>query len=325
MRVLVLGAGGFVGSRVVATLATAGRFVPVAAMRRPSSFRGSAGIEVRSCDGTDLASVRRALDGVDYVVNCVLGSGPAMVATTRHLCQAAQESSVRRLVHLSSIAVHGKAEGFIDASAEFGSALGSYAKAKVASERLVAAAAVAGLETVILRPGLVYGPGGDQWTRRIGDLLRRGRIGDLGEAGDGKCNLIEIGEVASGVAAALTAPAAAGHVYFLADPNPMTWNTYVKVFGRAIGALPIRRITPLALTLETKLAAPPLKILQIAGRRLGAWAELVPDPFPPSLLRLCGQDVWFDGRSADRDLGFERLATAVGIERAARWYRQARC
>src|SRR5579859_7722182 len=141
MKVLVLGAGGFAGRAIVEALREIDGLEPVAGLRRPATYRGPAGIELRQCDGTDLASVRTALSGLQGVVNCVLGNNSAMISTTRNLCQVALEGRFERLVHLSSIAVHGEAEGFIDDAAGFGPQLSSYGTAKVACETLVAAAA----------------------------------------------------------------------------------------------------------------------------------------------------------------------------------------
>ena len=42
-----------------------------------------------------------------------------------------------------------------------------------------------GLDAAILRPALVYGRGSALWSERVARLLRAGRLGDLGAAGDG--------------------------------------------------------------------------------------------------------------------------------------------
>ena len=62
-----------------------------------------------------------------------------------------------------------------------------------------------GGDAVILRPTCVFGPGSTQWTTRIARLLKARRIGDLGSAGDGGCNLAFIDDVVAAVLAALDA------------------------------------------------------------------------------------------------------------------------
>jgi len=176
----------------------------------------------------------------------------------------------------------------------------------------------AGGDAVILRPGCVHGPGSDQWTARIGRLLASRRIGDLGAAGDGICNLTYIDDLVAAIIAALHRPQLAGQVYNIADPEPRTWNRYFVQFGRLIGATPIRRIPEWRLTMERVVLAPALRSLGIFLR--GG----VPDPITPSLLRLWRQDVRLLPDRADAVLGFPRVAPKAALAEAAAWWRAER-
>ncbi|MEH3106994.1 MAG: GMC family oxidoreductase [Sphingomonas fennica] len=170
MRVLVLGAGGFVGARVSQALAAADWADPVRGQRRPAP--GALVVDTLKAD--DLA---RALDGVDAVVNCVAGSAEAIGQGAAALFAAA---GGRRVVHLSSMAVYGDATGDVTEDRPFARGHGAYGDAKIAAEE-----AAAGHDAVILRPGCIYGPGSAQWTWRPARLLAAGRLGDLGANGDG--------------------------------------------------------------------------------------------------------------------------------------------
>jgi len=183
-RVVVLGGSGFVGSAIVKGLAQAG-FQPVAVSRRQGTVR---------CDATHEAALMPVLHGAQAVVNAVLGDADTMMAATRALASCAQKRDLR-IVHLSSMAVYGPARGRVDEAAPMGGT-GGYAEAKIACETLLA-----GTGAVILRPGIVYGPGGEQWAGRIFRLLRARRLGDLGEHGDGRCNFIHARDVAAAVVA----------------------------------------------------------------------------------------------------------------------------
>ena len=319
-RVFVIGANGFLGRRVVQHLADTPGLTPVAAARTPSS-RSTPGVEVALCDATDPASVAAGLMGCSFIVNCVAGDAQTMLTATRTLCAAAPAAGVRRIVHLSSMSVYGAATGLIDEARPLDPGAGWYGQAKVACEAVVTAYGEAGGEAVILRPGCIHGPQGEQWTGRIGRLLRHRRIGDLGAAGDGVCNLIYVDDVAAAVVAALQQPGAAGQAFNLGDPDPGTWNEYFTRFGRAIGATPVRRITGRWLKIE-KLGAVPLKIGELVARRAGL-GRLAPDPVPGSLLGLWRQDIQLDHRKADAGLGFSRTAPEQALSRAASWFSAA--
>jgi hypothetical protein len=72
---------------------------------------------------------------------------------------------------------------------------------------------------------------------------------------------------------------------------------------------------------ETRLVAPPLKVLESLCARAGLGAVGLPPPIPPSLLRTCNQDIRLDVHRAEGALGIEWTPLAVGLERAAAWYR----
>lgn len=315
--VLVLGAGGFVGRSVVQCLAATPGLRPIGAGRRAPA--GGLGIEWRVCDATDAPSVAAAAIGCGYAVNCVAGDAATMLAATRALCAAAQAGGLRRVAHISSMAVYGGATGLMEEAHRLDSGGSWYGAAKIACEGVMAAFGAAGGAGVILRPGCIHGPHSEQWTGRIGRLLRQHRIGDLGVAGDGVCNLITAADVAGAVVAALQRPGVAGEAFNLGDPAPDRWNDYFSRFARAIGATPLSRITGRWLKLE-KLFAAPLKLGQMAAQRAGL-GRLAPEPLAPGLLALWRQDIALDHRKADALLGFARTPPDLALAAAASWFK----
>ncbi len=313
--VVVIGANGFVGRRVMQHLAACDGLRPIAAARRAAAGDPA----VRICDAGDAASVAAAVAGASYAVNCVAGDAATMLAATRNLCAAAKAAGLRRIVHISSMSVYGDATGLVDEARTLDGSGGWYAEAKVACETIVQDFAAAGGQAVILRPGCIHGPRSDQWTGRIGRLLQRRRVGDLGAAGDGVCNLVHVDDVAAAVVAALQRPDAAGEAFNLGDPSPGTWNAYFVRFAQAIGATPVHRVSARWLKMETKALAPLLKIGQIAAGRVGL-GPLVPDPLPRSLLSLWQQDIQLDHRKADALLGFPRMPAEAALASAAAWF-----
>ncbi len=318
-RVLVLGAGGFVGRHLVAALAAAPDFEPVALVRRGGETFPP-GVAVRRADATDAEALGRALDGIDASVNCIAGGEAAMVAATRHIVDLTGAGRLRRVVHLSSMAVYGPVSGTVDETSPLDGSSGPYARAKVACEAMIAASPTAAARSVVLRPGCIHGPGSPQWTERIGHLLRRHRIGDLGENGDGFCNLTFIDDMVGAILAGLRRPEAVGGTFNVSDPDPRRWNAYLSDLGRAIGAVPVARVSGRRFSAEVKLIAPALVVTE----RLLARSPLrvnLPPAVTPSMARLWRQEIVLDHRRADAGLGFARTPPREAIAAAADWLR----
>jgi len=242
-----------------------------------------------------------------------------MLAATRNLCDVARRSGLRRIVHLSSMAVYGPATGVVDETTALRPD-GAYGRAKADCEAIVREFVAAGGDAVVIRPGCVYGPGGQQWVGRIARWLRAGRLGELGEQGDGYCNLTFNDDLANAVLASLTAPNIAGEAFNVADADPGPWNQYFLRLGQAIGA-PARRISRLRLQMETTVFAPPLQVAKLVGRRIGLPPAFFPEPVPPSLGRLWRQRMRLDSTKADSLLSFPRTPVQQGVAQAADWFR----
>jgi nucleoside-diphosphate-sugar epimerase len=303
--VLVLGASGYIGSRVVAALSASAVYRPVAASRR-------SGLMV---DATNPDSLRVALRDVDCVVDCIAGSNQAMVQSTKVLCDVARASPPRRIVYLSSMAVYGNATGTVREDHVPVPPVSGYGQAKTDSEQILLKYVDDGGDAVILRPTCVFGPGSPQWTTRLGRLLQARRIGDLGNAGDGRCNLAFIDDVVAGIVSALDAQNVSGRAFNINSSSELTWNEFLIAFAKALGATPVRRIAPRMLRIETKLLAPIRKIASMAMRSAAAEA------ITPSLVALWRQDVRIDSAAAEAALALPRtppdrmIAAAVRQER----------
>jgi nucleoside-diphosphate-sugar epimerase len=321
-KVLVIGASGFVGSAIVRHAAARRDLRPIACMRRRTQEFDASGVETRTCDATDPIALARALEDADYAVNCVLGNRSSMVNATRNLCEAARRLPVRRIVHISSMAVYGRAIGLVDETARL-QPVGAYAHAKMECEMVIRDFIASSGDAVVLRPGCVYGPGGQQWVGRIARWLRAGRLGDLGGLADGYCNLTFNDDLAHAVIAALTTTEVAGGTFNVVDidtPDLGTWNQYFLYLGREIGA-PVRRISRLQMSLEAAILAPPLQVAKIIEGRTGMAPGRIPEPITPSLLALWRQPMRLDHRRAAAALAFPRTPLQRGLELSADWFR----
>jgi nucleoside-diphosphate-sugar epimerase len=299
---LVYGAGSPLGRRVLETLGSSAAIRPVAA------------------DSLASDALRVAVRDAHAVVNAVMGGPVDIVRAAERLAAAMRGGAPeKRLVHVSSMTVYGEATGVCDGAAPpppVGT-LSPYAAAHVAAEAI----ARGFTQTVVLRPGVEYGPGCEAWSGRIARWLEARRIGDLGAGGDGYCNLVFIDDLARAVLAAAQVPAAAGRVFNVAMRDPPTWNEYLIGFGVALGAIPVRRMTRRRWDIETKLLAPPLKVAERTVGRVPFVASHLPPAIPPSFRRLCTQEIRLDVRATEAALGLAWTPLPAGLRAAAAAYR----
>lgn len=316
MRVVVLGASGFIGGHLTAALSAAGMH-PVAASRRPVAGGAVETAAVDVLDGERLAAV---LSGADAVINCVCADARTIRDGAAILVEACARAGMPRLVHFSSMAIYGAAVGILDEEEPLDRGAGWYGAAKCEAEDAMRRYADLGGVVLILRPGCVYGPGGEHWVGRIGRLLRVRRIGDLGAAGDGRANLVDVRDVAAAAVRCLQASAVLQPVYNLAAPGAPTWNRYFALLAKAIGATPLKRIRRFQLQVDAWGLSVGLKLLEPASRRMMHGASHLPDPLPPSLLALWRQDIELDARRAGADLVHRWTPLEEGLFAAADWF-----
>jgi nucleoside-diphosphate-sugar epimerase len=305
MKVLVIGGSGYIGTRLVALMRAGGRYTPVSAARHAGS--GHLRLDTR-----DEAALTRALYGMDAVVNCVAGSAPAIAGGARTLAQAMRAARVPALVHLSTMAVYGDLEQTVDEATPLPAPRGWYARAKRAAEAQVLALARGPAReaqdttprVTVLRPGCVWGPGSTLWVQRIVRWLHQGRLGDLGEDGDGWTHGVALDDVCAAILASLQRPAAPGvpRVLNLAAPDSPRWNAWFADLALAAGATPLRRIRPGQLRADAWLLGPPLHLAQRLLKAAGRDATVLPDPISPGLLRLWRRQMRMDASAATRTL-----------------------
>ncbi|MDP9014198.1 MAG: SDR family oxidoreductase [Pseudomonadota bacterium] len=300
-RILVLGADHGIGARIIAALESSEWATPV------------------TCDVPQLSP--EALGQADGIVNCTGGNAASIRACARAIFSLLGRASAQlRIVHLSSMTIYGAADGDVAETAEPSGDLGAYAAAHLEAERLARDYA----QSVILRPGCEYGPGCRQWSERVARWLIERRMGDLGSAGDGRCNLLYVDDLVAAVIASLKLPDIAGQVFNLAMSSPPTWNQYFELFAGALGATPVARIGRQRLMLETKLLAAPLKVLEILAQRLRVARPLIPPPIPPSVATLCRRHLRLDVTKAEAAFGIQWTPLDQGVQMAAAAFRSSR-
>lgn len=238
-RVAVLGAGGFVGSRLVEVLHLAGFADVVPVVRRvPAMARASRfDLRVAFADTSDPKALARALNGCSAVVDCTAGMPAAINVSARALIPAAVAAGVHRVVYLSSASVHGQnpEPGSNEKTPLSDRQEWAYNNAKVRAERhLFDAASRSGIELFVLRPSIVFGPR-DRWISTLVAELQAGTAW-LIEEGRGICNTIYVDNLIEAIRCCLSAPAsAAGSPYLVGDAEEITWSSMYEQTAAALG------------------------------------------------------------------------------------------
>lgn len=274
-RILVTGAAGFIGGAVCPALTARGFEVRAAS---------------RAVTG-DLASLERwddLLAGVDCVVHLAnvahvpaseAGRARALnVEATVRLARAAAERGVRRFIFLSSV------------KAEAGQAReDAYGALKAEAE--AGLAAIDGIEVVVLRAPLVYGPGVKANFLALMRAIDRGL--PLPFAGvENRRSLIYLDNLADAIVHCVDAPAAAGRTYPVSDGAPVSTPALCRAIGAALGR-------------PARLFSFPVALLELA---------------PP--LRRLTRSLEVDDRAIRADLGWRPPCTfEQGLRETARWYR----
>ena len=269
-EILVTGASGFVGRVVCDRLERDG--YRVRRVLRPGHLlREGQDIGIEDIGST--TDWAQALAGCDAVVHLAArvhvfqpGACPAEyfqvnVEGSERLARSAAAAGVRRFVFLSSVKVNGEStDGRPFSENDVPAPMDAYAASKLEAEvRLRQTAVDTGLEIVILRPPLVYGPGVKA------NFLSLLRAVDAGvpiplAAVDNRRSLLYVGNLASAIETCLTHPAAAGRTYLVADGDDVSTPELVRRISDALGRRP--RLFPL-----------PVALLEAAAALLGRQAQ----------------------------------------------------
>lgn len=310
---LVTGGSGFTGGHLSRVLLRRGHRVRALVRNRAQARElERAGVEIVTGDLTQAQDVDAAVKGCSHIYHIAAlyrqAKHPDRVyydvnlGGTRHILNAAARHGVERVVHCSTVGVHGDIKRVpADEDAPFNPG-DVYQRSKLQGELAAREAFASGLPGVIVRPAAIYGPG-DLRFLKLFKSIRRGLFCMFGR-GEATYHLVYINDLVDGIVLCGEHPDAIGETFILAGPRYTTLNELVARVAAAVGAPPPRARAPLG----PLLAA--------------AWlCEMTCKPLglePPLHRRRCGfftKSRGFSSAKAHRVLGY---APAVDLEEGLR-------
>jgi len=320
---VVTGASGFVGSHVVDELLRQGARVRCL-IRKSSSRRWLEGkpVELAEVDLTSVPRLTEAVRGATWIVHAAgitrarsaAEYNAANVKGTESMLRAALEAGpdLARFLYVGSQAAAGPStDGRPVTEEQRPEPVSAYGVSKLRAEQLVMLLR-GRLPVVTIRPPTVYGPRDDAVHRYFVAAKRHLRP-ELNRGA--RFSIVYVEDLARAVRLALTDERAVGEVFFVAGPDETDYREMGDLVARAVGAW-------------TVPVSPPRWLLYagaLAGELVGALSRRPALLSREKLKEITAGD-WICSSARIRErLGWEsQIPLADGVERTARWYREAR-
>ncbi|XAS72348.1 NAD(P)-dependent oxidoreductase [Micrococcaceae bacterium Sec5.1] len=240
LRVLVIGATGFIGSRILRALkARTDTLVSILA-RGPATIPSASGMIILSGDLKEPASLLAAVRNADVVINAAsyVGSDPALAWQTNFdgtlaVIRACKAMGIGRLVQVSTTAVYGTGPH----QEAYPWELPYHPESAVSESRAAADQAVLAAGGVTVRPNLVYGVG-DRWFIP-GTIRMLKSLGTMIEDGDQQLSIIDVNHLGSIVAGLATTTSPVSGAFHAAHPEPVTLSRLISSIDQHIVPLAI--------------------------------------------------------------------------------------
>ena len=277
-KILVTGASGFIGTRLIEKLTAAAGYTVTALVRNSGKAHQlrAAGVDTIVADLADRTKIDTAVQGHHSVINLAHDFKRSQKHNLRcfsHLSQACTRHGVQHLVQVSSIVVY---DGWpwrnISEESRSGKPGTEYKNTKVAIENALLDSSEKGLlHSTIIQPTIVYGPSSWMWTDHIVEKLMSGTV-VLPADQESTCNAVYVDDVADALVLAVSRDGRSAEKYIISGSAVPSWQEFFESFNQFLGTDSIRYMDVVALApghlgtagkLKSILANP----LQLADRK----------------------------------------------------------
>lgn len=291
---LITGAGGFLGRRLVELAVRRGHRVRAFIRRRQTDEVPLPSQEIYHGDLTDAASVAGAVDRVDAVIHAAATTSESApdenlswrtnVEGTKNLLAACGLAGVRRFIQISSLSANP-------------SNTSVYGRTKFAADEEVCRST---LSWTILQPGTIFGPGSRGLFAKMARLTKKLPIVPVFGSGKQTMRPIFVDDAAGAALDCLDHDRCIGATYALGCEDAITFNDFIRGIGRAQGKrkrllhAPLWFCFPIARLLGLILKNPPVTVDNLVGIKQMKAPDITP---------------------AKRDFGFSPLTFKEGLAR----------
>ncbi|WED26886.1 SDR family oxidoreductase [Vibrio sp. DW001] len=246
-KVLLTGYSGFVGSCLLKHLQK-NHIVSLLGRTLPQDDNS----EFYQSDLNDLSNLEQALSCVNVIIHCaarvhimddesvepIVEFRKVNTLGTLHLARQAAVAGVKRFIYISSIKVNGESTEFNEPFRSTDARLpeDSYGQSKAeAEEQLIKFADETGLEVVIIRPTLVYGPGVKANFASLLNLVSKGLPLPFGSITNNKRSLISISNLVDLIITCIDHPKAINQVFLVSDDHDISTSEIVREMAKSLG------------------------------------------------------------------------------------------
>jgi predicted dehydrogenase/nucleoside-diphosphate-sugar epimerase len=248
-KVLITGAAGFLGRRLIEVLTKRGYRVRafVRKLSRIDDFK-KLGVEIHYGDIRDEKTLKKAIKGMDYIIHAAAAQegnwdtfNETTIKGTANIFKFAEVSNIKRMIYISSMSVYQidgiKPGTVLSENAEFEmapQARGYYTMSKLEADKLVLELMTrrGGVSTVILRPATIYGPSGPFFSPLIGISIFDKIFVILGKK-KMELPLVYIDNLVEAILLSLKREKAIGEIFNVIDDKKITKAEYVKYVKKA--------------------------------------------------------------------------------------------
>lgn len=233
-RIAILGAGGFLGARLLERSHLRGdqRFVPILRYPRGLAKLSRLAPAWRFGDASKPDELANAFRDCRVVVNLTTGADDRILPDTVAIVEACLKAGVKRLIHMSSASVYGQVPtpNLPDDAPPLPDLWMKYAREKGRAEtHLGGLMRNRGLEITVLRPGMIWGPG-SIWLSGPAEALRSGTAFLLG-GGRGVCNLIHVDNLSDDILGVADYEGDSTGFFHSADDEDLDWKRFLTALA----------------------------------------------------------------------------------------------